>query len=103
MIDIYNFKLFLADVKMIEADIVFGYLMNDSLKILQPIMAHPPDKESDISLKSFLTQIMAFNKEKEKEKQKGVKLDFKSTDVYSNSLPLLIELWGKVEMFFKER
>jgi hypothetical protein len=80
---------------MIEADIVYGRLMNDSSEVLQPVMAHPPLLESDISLKSFLTQIMNFNKENSRERQKGVKLDFKSTDVYSNSLPILIELWGK--------
>ena len=80
---------------MIEADIVYGYLKDDPTKELQPIMAHPPILESDITLKSFLTQIMNFNKENVKEKQKGVKLDFKSTDVYSSSLPMLIELWSK--------
>lgn len=89
---------------MIEADIVYGHLIDDPSKVLQPIMAHPPNLESDITLKSFLTQIMNFNKENVKEKQKGVKLDFKSTDVYSNSLPMLIELWGKVEPnYIKEK
>lgn len=87
---------------MIEADIVYGYLTNDSSKTLQPIMAHPPALESDITLKSFLTQIMTFNKINIKEKQKGVKLDFKSTDVYSNSLPMLIELWGEVEILVEK-
>jgi Uncharacterized conserved protein (DUF2181) len=82
---------------MIEADIVFGHLIDDPLKVLQPIMAHPPNVESDISLKDFLTQIMDFNKNNLEEKRKGVKLDFKSTDVFSNSLPMLIELWGMVK------
>lgn len=79
---------------MIEADIVYGHLIDDQTKELQPIMAHPPNLVSDISLKSFLSQIMDFNKGVAKEKQKGVKLDFKSTDVFQNSLPMLIELWN---------
>lgn len=79
---------------MIEADIVYGTLFNDSTRELQPIMAHPPNIESDISLRSFLNQIMVFNTGTTKELQKGVKLDFKSTDVFQNSLPMLIELWS---------
>src|SRR5690349_20177560 len=79
---------------MIEADIVYGFLIDDDTKQLQPVMAHPPNNSSDISLKSFLTQILDFNKETTTDKQKGVKLDFKSTDVFTNSLPMLNELWS---------
>lgn len=57
-------------------------------------MAHPPANESDITLKSFLTQIWEFNGNSTTEKQKGVKLDFKSTDVFQNSLPILNEMWN---------
>lgn len=78
---------------MIEADIVYGRLINDTSNVLQPIMAHPPSLTSDITLKSFLTQVLSFNNMVTKQKQKGVKLDFKSTDVFENSLPMLIELW----------
>lgn len=79
---------------MIEADIVFGHLEGDPLKEQLPVMAHPPLNSSDISLESFLTQVLEFNNANPKEKQKGVKLDFKSTDVYQQSLPMLIELWS---------
>lgn len=82
---------------MIEADIVFGYLIGDTSEKLQPIMAHPPSQSSDITLESFLNQVLNFNRAKSKDKQKGVKLDFKSTDVYQNSLPLLTELWPKMD------
>lgn len=82
---------------MIEADIVFGYLIGDLSQVQQPIMAHPPDLTSDITLASFLSQVLQFNKDNAKEKQKGVKLDFKSTDVYQNSLPLLVELWDLMD------
>lgn len=78
---------------MIEADIVYGFLVDDESKQLQPVMAHPPTNSSDISLRSFLTQILDFNQGTSKGKQKGVKLDFKSTDVFENSLPMLNELW----------
>ena len=79
---------------MIEADIVFGFLINDTTRTLQPIMGHPPAEESDVTLKSFLTQILNFNKYSGK--QKGVKLDFKSTGVFQNSMPILIEMWSMV-------
>jgi hypothetical protein len=81
---------------MIECDIVFGYLIDDPSRKLQPVMAHPPALTSDITLKNFLTQILNFNKEKTQEKQKGVKLDFKSTETYQQSLPILIELWSSM-------
>lgn len=82
---------------MIEADIVYGRLIDDPTQQLQPIMAHPPNLVSDISLRSFLSQILNFNKGISAENQKGVKLDFKSTDVFQNSLPMLIELWNTMD------
>lgn len=82
---------------MIEADIVYGRLIDDPTEELQPIMAHPPLLTSDITLKSFLTQVLNFNKGSSNDKQKGVKLDFKSTDVYESSLPMLIELWETMD------
>lgn len=86
---------------MIEADIVYGYLIDDPTQLLQPVMGHPPSgavspppiQSSDISLVTFLTQILNFNKQTTNDKQKGVKLDFKSTDVFQNSLPMLNQLW----------
>ncbi|KAG5671258.1 hypothetical protein PVAND_001466 [Polypedilum vanderplanki] len=83
-----------SDINFIEADIVYGYLINDTERILLPIMAHPPANESDISLKSFLTQIWAFNDARSSAQQKGVKLDFKSTDVFQVSLDILREMWN---------
>lgn len=85
--------LFLADVQMIEADIVFGYLTDDPTREMQPVMAHPPIEFSDISLRSFLNQVQTFNQNSPKDKQKGVKLDFKSTETFESSLPMLMELW----------
>jgi len=83
-----------SEIQMIECDIVYGTLIGDETNELQPIMAHPPETTSDISLHNFLNQVLNFNSGKTKEEQKGVKLDFKSTDVFQNSLPMLIELWG---------
>ncbi|NXM00910.1 F151B protein, partial [Tyrannus savana] len=50
-----------------------------------PILAHPPDTDSDITLKEWLTQMVNTNK--------GIKLDFKSLDAVGPSLELL----GQVE------
>lgn len=58
-------------------------------------MAHPPLNTSDLSLQEFLSQIWDFNNRVSKEKQKGVKLDFKSTDVFNSSLEILNSMWNE--------
>lgn len=58
-------------------------------------MGHPPATVSDITLSSFLNQILEFNNKKVDAK-KGVKLDFKSIEVFSGSLDMLTNLWTKV-------
>lgn len=87
---------FVGNIQFIEADIVLGTLINDPTNKLQPIMAHPPDKISDISLDHFLTQILEFNNGKVLQDRKGVKLDFKSIEVFEGSLDLLRSLWESV-------
>ncbi|XP_024654884.1 protein FAM151B [Maylandia zebra] len=64
---------------MIEADIV---LRGRDPK--EPIMAHPPDTDSDITLREWLEGV--------KEYGKGIKLDFKSMEAVSTSLVLLQEV-----------
>lgn len=90
--------MFLGDIQFIEADIVLGTLTDDPSNTVQPIMAHPPANTSDLSLDQFLTQIQEFNA-KELQNKKGVKLDFKSIDVFENSLDLLKTLWEGVSNF----
>ncbi|XP_039902494.1 protein FAM151B isoform X1 [Simochromis diagramma] len=64
---------------MIEADIVMrGRDPKES------IMAHPPDTDSDITLREWLEGV--------KEYGKGIKLDFKSMEAVSTSLVLLQEV-----------
>lgn len=75
---------------MIEADIVLGKINGIGTDL--PVMAHPPADTSDISLESFLRQIMSFNAEPAIEKMKGVKLDFKSIEVFEGSLDILSDL-----------
>lgn len=69
------------------------HLRNTSAVPSIPIMSHPPKNESDLSLQEFLTRILAFNV---KNGTKGVKLDFKTIEVFNESLPLLKNLWKKV-------
>lgn len=78
---------------MIEADIVLGTLTNNATAVEQPVMGHPPATTSDISLDQFLRQILAFNNKNTTVTKKGVKLDFKSTEVFNGSHALLQELW----------
>ncbi|KAG8225956.1 hypothetical protein J437_LFUL006185 [Ladona fulva] len=70
---------------MLEADIVLGTLVSGSGDLF-PIMGHPPANTSDISLAQFI----AFVEEgiKGGGKRKGVKLDFKTTEVFKASLPM---------------
>ncbi|XP_019895288.2 protein FAM151B isoform X2 [Musca domestica] len=75
-----------SDIDMIEADIVMGKINNTGPDM--PVMAHPPANSSDISLDSFLQQIKIYNDENA-EKMKGVKLDFKSIEVFEGALKTL--------------
>ncbi|XP_055704689.1 protein FAM151B isoform X2 [Phlebotomus papatasi] len=85
-----------SDIDMIEADIVLGHLVDDPSGPEIPVMGHPPVNISDVSLKSFLTQILEYNR-KNSEKTKGVKLDFKSTEVFDGSLAMLSDIWASMD------
>lgn len=51
-------------------------------------MAHPPETTSDLSLDSFLLQINDYNNN-HPNKEKGVKLDFKSIEVFEGAMETL--------------
>ncbi|KAI4501463.1 hypothetical protein M0802_003340 [Mischocyttarus mexicanus] len=75
------------DIMMIEADVVLGHLTNSTNTNTTnaiPIMAHPPETESDLSLEEFLTSIL-------RNGTKGFKLDFKSIEAFNNSIPILAD------------
>ncbi|NWU12982.1 F151B protein, partial [Cephalopterus ornatus] len=55
-----------SDVHMVEADVL---LRGGEGEKGDPILAHPPDTDSDITLQEWLTQMVNTNK--------GIKLDFK--------------------------
>lgn len=80
---------------MIEADIVLGTLTganttNSTNATGIPVMGHPPSNTSDLSLEDFLTTIDTFNTNvTNTTTRKGVKLDFKSIEVFNASLALL--------------
>lgn len=80
---------------MIEADIILGTLIDDDPSNLQPVMGHPPAKVSDISLHDFLQRINEFNS-LSGVSMKGVKLDFKSIEVFEMSLEIIDKLYTQV-------
>lgn len=80
---------------MIEADIILGTLRNDTTGQSIPVMGHPPSTDSDISLETFLDNILSYNTAHQNQ-TKGVKLDFKSTEVFVTSVKLLERLWPSV-------
>ncbi|XP_021524319.2 protein FAM151B isoform X1 [Aotus nancymaae] len=63
---------------MIEADVL---LPSDGAEHSQPIMAHPPETNSDNTLQEWLTEVTKSNK--------GIKLDFKSLAAVEPSMMLL--------------
>ncbi|KAH8377320.1 hypothetical protein KR093_004838, partial [Drosophila rubida] len=82
-----------GDIDMIEADIVLGQLNGEGEN--KPVMAHPPANNSDLTLEDFLYQIKAHNEINEGA-EKGVKLDFKSIEVFEGSLDILDETIPKM-------
>ncbi|XP_076239232.1 protein FAM151B [Calliopsis andreniformis] len=75
-----------GDIMMLEADVVLGTLntTNDPATNNQtiPILAHPPDNSSDLSLQNFLNIVT-------KNGTKGIKLDFKSIEAFNESKAIL--------------
>ncbi|KAH1026669.1 hypothetical protein HUJ05_000302 [Dendroctonus ponderosae] len=71
------------DINMIEADIVLGTLINGKTDPI-PIMGHPPQNTSDLSLEGFLAQVQSFDSTSNSSK-KGIKLDFKTIEVLEAS------------------
>ncbi|CAD1475361.1 unnamed protein product, partial [Heterotrigona itama] len=65
-----------ADIMMLEADVTIA---NNTT----PIMAHPPENTSDLTLEEFLDKVITKNV------TKGIKLDFKSIEAFNASKPIL--------------
>ncbi|KAJ8931197.1 hypothetical protein NQ314_015920 [Rhamnusium bicolor] len=73
---------------MIEADIILG-LLNGSGSLI-PVMGHPPNNHSDLSLATFLDTINKFNiNATNTTTRKGVKLDFKTIEVFNQSVDIV--------------
>ncbi|XP_023290716.1 protein FAM151A isoform X4 [Orussus abietinus] len=76
-----------SDIMMLEADVIVGTLNTSGVNATDiPIMGHPPANESDLSLEDFLRQVL-------KNGKKGVKLDFKSYSAFSQSQPVIQDLF----------
>lgn len=86
-----------GDVMMIEADIVLGSLINTEYVDKIPIMGHPPTTTSDLSLAMFLKWVLDYNEAAiRNDTGKGIKLDFKSIEVFEASIPILLEVYDKM-------
>ncbi|XP_050702468.1 protein FAM151B-like [Eriocheir sinensis] len=92
-------------IMMLEADVLSGKLRDSEEKAKEgeregesstsPIMAHPPEKESDLTVAMWLDQVIQAN---QGGKRKGIKLDFKELSVVKESLEELVK--RKEEMTF---
>lgn len=92
-------------ITAIEADIVMGYDINDdNPNNIQPIMAHPPSTESDLSFQLFLSMVQGMNYkdriatstnnstitgEKSWGIKKHLKLDFKDIETVGRVLDII--------------
>jgi hypothetical protein len=74
--------LHLGKDMMIEADVSLGTIKGKEGELI-PIMAHPPSKQSDLSLEEFLDTILDY------QRPKGIKLDFKNIEVVESSLKIV--------------
>ncbi|XP_018327446.1 protein FAM151B isoform X2 [Agrilus planipennis] len=83
------------DLKMIEADIVLGTLTTSQNSTVIPIMGHPPANTSDLSLEHFLSMVKEHNSNSFY--AKGVKLDFKTIEVFEASLSILQSKWSEID------
>lgn len=86
-----NSRLFKGNAMMLEADVVLGKVTGQDT--VQPIMAHPPANESDLSLENFLNTVI------EKKGRKGIKLDFKSIEAFNGSKPILDKVRNNVRIY----
>lgn len=80
---------------MLEADVVLGRLIDQNSSESIPIMGHPPATSSDLSLQHFLDSIQLYNSHNRND-SRGVKLDFKSIEVFEKSVPIIEQLHDKV-------
>ncbi|CAG0920212.1 unnamed protein product [Notodromas monacha] len=78
-------KQSLADenILMLEADVLRGRLKNSADTSEVAIMAHPPDRESDLTFDDFIDNVI------QAKAGKGVKLDFKDFSVVEECLKKL--------------
>ncbi|XP_042190520.1 protein FAM151B [Callorhinchus milii] len=67
-----------SDAHMIEADVIFG---SQGSHDGEPIMAHPPDTDSDNTVHEWLNEVL--------QSDKGIKLDFKSLAAVEPSMKIL--------------
>lgn len=75
----------LDKIMMLEADVVLGTLKGGSGDLI-PVMAHPPNNTSDLSLDRFLTEVVTYT---QMGHRCGIKLDFKTVEVLAPSLKTL--------------
>jgi hypothetical protein len=74
-----------TDILMFEADVIMRYNRN----VTEPVMAHPPANNSDLTLKAFLNSL--------KPTRKGIKLDFKTIMALEPAMLLLQSVYDSTD------
>ncbi|XP_018615536.2 protein FAM151B isoform X2 [Scleropages formosus] len=81
-----NSKSKIADALKSSADMIEADVLLRGHNPKEPIMAHPPDTDSDITLHDWLKEVSM--------SEKGIKLDFKSLQAVAPSITLLEKFRG---------
>lgn len=83
-------------VMMLEADVIMGRTPSSTAD--EPVMGHPPATTSDLSLTTFLRTVTTYNQD-HAATRRGIKLDFKTIDVFEKALDHLKSTFGTVPAF----
>jgi hypothetical protein len=77
------------EITAIECDVMMGHWDADSMDSREPILAHPPHRESDLKVAVFLSLVTLADDGGNRSLQKHIKLDFKEMDAVQPTLDLI--------------
>jgi Uncharacterized conserved protein (DUF2181) len=79
------------DITSVECDVMMGTLEHDdSIDVPVPILSHPPNRHSDLTLETLLEAVTEDTLNGKRNLTKNLKLDFKELDALKPSLSLMM-------------
>jgi hypothetical protein len=78
------------EITAIECDVMLGSSSITTHKhVKEPMLAHPPHRESDLTARTFLSLVTQVDNDGKKALQKHIKLDFKEIEAVQPTLSLI--------------